>query len=196
MSPCLCSFPVSRTSRLSWVLAWGPRAPSTMNHSSVGLARKEKYLPDSQVPPPQETTAGRGWWEEGRGPGKPLGVGHSTGLGVGRLTLTCLMPLGLSLPFPGPQVPRPSRKETTPNVHLVLNLRVACPSTGDLSLPHSGCSPSLPQAPLLPNLPLVPEPQAPPSSGYLACLPEHPAPHAPAESLGSTVKTPGFGISV
>lgn len=56
-----------------------------------------------------------------------------------------------------------------PNVHLVLDLQVTCPPTGDLSLL---------QAPLPSNLSLVPEPQAPPSCGFPACL-LHPAPPSP-----------------
>lgn len=52
--------------------AWR-RTPSVMNHSStlggvaMGLSRKEKHLPDSQVPQPQETTALEGGDEQMKG---------------------------------------------------------------------------------------------------------------------------------
>lgn len=133
---------------------------------------------------------------EGQGPGKPLGVRHSTGLGSWETDSNLPRAPGVITSFPwasvSPSIKEGNNARCPPGTKSPGDLSI----TGDLSLPHSGCSPSLPQAPLLPNLSLVLEPQAPPSSGYLACLPEHPAPHAPAEFLGSTVKTPGFGISV
>lgn len=84
------------------------------------------------------------------------------------------------------------------NVHLLLNLQVTGSSAwGTFSLPQGGFSPSPPQAPLPPHLSLVPEPQTP--HPLLASSPAPlplPSLHTPAESLGSTVKTTGFGISV
>lgn len=86
-----------------------------------------------------------------------------------------------------------------PNVHMLLSPRNLVPHLGDPLRPRRAWGPSPPQAPLPQNLSLVPEPQTPTPFWLPVCPPlpaPQPSPHTPAESLGSTVKTTGFGISV
>lgn len=77
-----------------------------MNHSpmlggvAMGISRKEKHLPDSQVPQPQETTALEG------GGGRMKGGGQHWAGKLGNC-LTGHVALGLSPPFSGPQFPQP-----------------------------------------------------------------------------------------
>lgn len=85
-----------------------------------------------------------------------------------------------------------------PTVHLLLNLHVTCPPAGGTrSLPQGGLRPIPAPGSFAPKP--VPSPRAPdptPSFGFLACPPAPPSTHTPAESLGSTVETTGFSISV
>lgn len=115
--------------------AWR-RTPSIMNHSStlggvaMGLSRKEKHLPGSQVPQPQETTALEGDGEQ------------TNGWGDSKTGSTAMWPWSYHLLAPGLSFPSHKRKETRPNVCLVLNPQVTCPQSrgrgrGTLSPPQT-----------------------------------------------------------
>lgn len=88
-----------------------------------------------------------------------------------------------------------------PNVHMLLSPRNLSPIWGDpLPAPGELGSISTPGSFTPKPVPSPRDPDPTPSSGFLVCpspLPRpQPSPHTPAESLGSTVKTTGFGISV
>ena len=178
-----------------------------MNHSStlggdmaMGLSRKEKHPPDSHVPQPQETTALERVVGEQRvgAPGELLGLGDCTRPGSWETDSHLPCDPGVSNSFlwasVSPSIKEGNDAQCPPATKSPSDLS---PSWGD-PRPAPGGFRSIPAPGSFAPKP-VPSPRAPeptPSFGFLACPLAPPSTHTPAESLGSTVETTGFSISV